>query len=198
MNDQYDELEVKRQREITSLQETVDTCNQIVSEYENENKALKNEILQLRGKVMSLNITIQSYKDREKKPIIFEGLEKDLYAGEQKDLILSILDEKLGNTDKYSRSNHIITSIINANPEVGRRKEIKRKLSDAFKDFDGWHMNKSQKDTLRDLGIEIEYTNNHMKVIFYDDDRYNMSISRTPSDNRAGLNAAACIQKIVF
>ena len=51
---------------------------------------------------------------------------------------------------------------------------------------------------LMDLGMTISDDGKHYKLTYRDDPRYMVTIGKTPSDNRAGNNNAALINKIML
>ena len=48
---------------------------------------------------------------------------------------------------------------------------------------------------LEEIGFEITSEGKHHKLIYRGDARYQISIAKTSSDYRSGLNAVACITK---
>lgn len=214
---QSEEIEQKTEEieslkmKVSDLQETIDCCDSIVEVYQKENDELKEEIEKLKkekeqlmmdnqvlqGKLMSKEITIRSIKDRERIPIIFEGIEHDLYEGEHKDIVLGYLKESIKNLEPYTRRYSIIKSILEANQESGKRDEIKRGVISTLRDYRG--MTSSKKKELSELGFEVIGNEPHMKLVFCGDERYSISMSGTPSDaSRNGLNSASVITKMVL
>lgn len=178
-------------------------AEEVVELYSSENEqlkaeieSLKQQIQQLRGKLISRDITINSYKDRERKPIIFEGVESDFYPGEQKDMIRELIEQRMENLDKSTRQYAVMKSLLDANQETGNRKQIKKKLTEIFRDFKGYSsLSKSQKDELTNLGFSVEVTGNHAKITF-GDNRFVSVMSITASDNRSGLNTVSDIARV--
>ena len=178
-------------------------AEEVVELYSSENEqlkaeieSLKQQIQQLRGKLISRDITINSYKDRERKPIIYEGVESDFYPGEQKDMIRELIEQRMESLDKSTRQYAVMKSLLDANQETGNRKQIKKKLTEIFRDFKGYsNLSKSQKDELTNLGFSVEVTGNHAKITF-GDNRFVSVMSITASDNRSGLNTVSDIARV--
>ena len=167
------------------------------NEYENMVMDLKKELANSKGKIISLEITLESYKKKIGIPIIVEGDEKDIYPGEQKDFILSLIKSLISNFDNYTRAYKICESILNGNKENGTRSRIKETITSTLKNYTG--MSKDVISALNSVGIRVaEYDSSHCKVYFERDDRYIVSISHSPSDFKCGLNAITDINRMFF
>ena len=169
-------------------------------EYEKMLEQKNQEVLRLKGKVMSQDITLASYKEKVGIPIISAGEEQDIYYGEQKDFIINLLKNQLPNYSKNTRGYHILESIIKANPEVGIRRQMMDRAYDILKNYTSFkEMPKMQQD-FNSINMVIERCDggSHFRIRFKDDDRYFVVVSCTPSDNRTGKNCASNISKTLF
>lgn len=191
------------------LKHTFELCDGIVNEYQTENESLKaevqtlkDEVMELRiekqklqGKVMSRDISITSIQDRK---LIIYGKEKDLYPGEQRDIILEYLKEAMKSADIYTRKYAVLKSVIEANPENGTRSKMKEKLKEIFKDFTGCSRISAQKAReLKELGFELEFKDHRASLFLKKDNRYRVSVACTPSDNRS-LNTVSDIARVIL
>lgn len=168
------------------------------SEYENEIKSLHKELNTVKGKMLSQQIILESYKAKVGTPLIIEGKEQDLYTGEQKDLIIELLTVALNNSDKMSRTRTICESILKANQETGRRRKIKESIALLLKKYDGkdvpWTI-----DKINESGLTAERTKSgHILITLNHDTRYTVTLSSTPSDFRCGMNALADVHRVFF
>lgn len=180
---------------VGELEQLLHLSDQIVVELEEENKTLKSERQQMQGKIMSLEITINSYKDRERKPIIYEGEEHDFYQDEQKEFIMDAIEAKMNASEINSRAYGLGRSLIEANPVQGHRDAIRKEIMNIFRHYDGYNrMNVGDVRRLRELGIEITSSGAHPCVKFIKSDKYFATIASTPSCNRS-LNDATNICK---
>lgn len=168
------------------------------AEYDKELKQLHKELNATKGKMLSQQIILESYKAKVGTPLIVEGKEQDLYPGEQKDLILELLNVALNNSDKTTRTHTICESILKANQEIGRRRKIKESIALILKKYDG-------KDTvgtidrINESGLSAERAkSNHILITLNNDSRYLVTLSSTPSDYRCGMNALADIHRVFF
>lgn len=167
------------------------------SEYERIIREKDQELIKAKGKIISQDITLASYKDKVGVPLIVEGAERDLYKGEQKDFILSLIANTLQNYGKTTRTRAICESLLEANHFVGNRERIQRTISDTLRNYTG--MTNSVISELNSIGLEVEKDGkNHYAVRFNGDTRYTYNIAATPSDPRCGVNSIADINKLFF
>lgn len=179
---------IEDREKINELNTLLGISDQIVSELEEENKNLKSEKQQMLGKIMSLEITINSYKDRERKPVIYEGSEHDFYQDEIKEFVVDSIKSKMQSMELDSRGYDIGRSLIEANPTQGIREAMRKEVLSIFKNFKGYiRTPASDIKRLRDIGLEMDMDTGHGYVKFICSDKYFATISNTPSCSR-GLN----------
>ncbi len=167
---QNDNLEAKLQE----LFERIDDKDQTLSRVQQENDNLL-DIMQL----------------QDNYPILIKGDIKEYYEGEQKDIVLDILTQEARNNP----SNEILSSIIQQNPEVGTRQkylgEIDRILLSNNK------INSRMIDKLKDYGIFIQ-KKEHYSSNFFNNQRYLITMSSTPSDMNAVRQMFRTFRKFYF
>ncbi len=158
-----------------------------VNELSRNNEALRCENQGLRKKV----------NDLEKIPVIYFGDEDDFYQGEIKDIILSELEQALKNIKDKTRRADILTDIIENNNyqrTSEKRQQIIKRLLRNYKNMSG-----PMKQELLDVGINIIDDGKHYKLVYNDDERYWITIAKTPGDTyRGGKNAVSEIVKTMF
>lgn len=179
---QYEDLLSESAANIQNYQETI--------------KELNRKIQILEGKNQSKQIMYNSIKEKNGRTIIAEGIEEDLYPGEQRDIILQYIKDRMANLEPNSRQFHVCKSLLEANPENGTREKLRRELYEALKKKCNICNPPSEvKEKFNSIGIEIRnsksHSNPHPKLVFRNDDRYTVSISSTPSDKRSLLNTAS-------
>lgn len=188
--------------DVDEMKQTVETANQICTEYEEENKQLKLENQKLNGKIHSLEIQINSYKDREANkqiPLLYRGTEEDKYSGESKDMILECLQDKLKTLDVNFRSYAVIKSIIEANPIDGTRMKIRKDLETFLLNYGKLATADGNMHLLTRNGLEVHAGSNHGSIGWKGDSRFNTSISSTPSDKvRGNLNQYTTISRMLL
>ncbi len=129
-------------------------------------------------------------------PALIMGEEADLYPNEQKAILLEVLQKALASTAANSRREHIIKSILAANPcdvDLNQRKE---KLKSCLHGYT--KMTAEKRRTLEDLGFKISEDGKHYKLVFCEDPRYNGTLSKTGSDHRGGDNTAHDLMRQIF
>lgn len=124
------------------------------------------------------------------------GGENDFYAGERKDILLSVLGDALSSLKQGSRRRDVVASVLAANGDRERQKKREQELKAALRGYVS--MDASLRTRLQKFGFVIDGAGKHYNLIYYGDNRYAYTISRTASDKRAGLNAASSIATMVL
>lgn len=159
-----------------NLQKNIDDLNNQILILENQNEELGSYIKQ------------QGYY-----PLILKGNEKEFYKGEQRDL-LYLLKEELKNNHNQKQQ-QIIHTILEQNPSVGNRNKY---LTDIFNLLVNEGLSKKSIDTLSRYGIILSHTGKHPTTTFFNDSRYTMTFSSTPSDLNVGRQYYRQIRKLFF
>ena len=160
-----------------NLQKNIDDLNNQILILENQNKELGSYI-----------------KQQGHYPLILIGNEKEFYKGEQRDLLLYLLKEELKNNHNQKQQ-QIIHTILEQNPPVGNRN---RYLTDIFNLLVNEGLSKKSIDTLSRYGIILNHTGKHPTTTFFNDSRYTMTFSSTPSDLNIGRQYYRQIRKLFF
>ena len=160
-----------------NLQKNIDDLNNQILILENQNEELGSYIKQ------------QGYY-----PLILKGNEKEFYKGEQRDLLLYLLKEELKNNHNQKQQ-QIIHTILEQNPSVGNRN---KHLTDIFNLLVNEGLSKKSIDTLSRYGIILSHTGKHPTTTFFNDSRYTMTFSSTPSDLNVGRQYYRQIRKLFF
>lgn len=160
-----------------NLQKNIDDLNNQILILENQNEELGSYIKQ------------QGYY-----PLILKENEKEFYKGEQRDLLLYLLKEELKNNHNQKQQ-QIIHTILEQNPPVGNRN---RYLTDIFNLLVNEGLSKKSIDTLSRYGIILSHTGKHLTTTFFNDSRYTMTFSSTPSDLNVGRQYYRQIRKLFF
>ncbi|MFT0787377.1 hypothetical protein, partial [Synechococcus sp. H55.10] len=131
--------------------------------------------------------------------IILRRTEREFYPQEAKSFILEILHRAIDQVHEKSRVRHILEDLLQYNDaqEGNRhRQDIMGSIDDLFLDYRKWSDSHERK--LQRLGFEITSEDNHVKIRFHRDPRYQIILSRTPSDWRAGREIIQEIRKKIF
>lgn len=150
-----------------------------------------NEALMLENSVLHAKLNAA-----EAVPIVYQGDEEDFYPDEIKDMILAALDEALANTEAATRRADILEDILKNNLYQHLSEKRKQRVKAVFKGYK--NLSSAMKQELLELGMNISEDGKHYKLTYKDDSRYMVTIGKTPSDNRAGNNCAALINKVMM
>ena len=169
-----------------AFDEDLRKMQQKVEELSKANEALLLENSVLRAK---FNVT-------EAMPIVYQGDEEDFYPDEIKDMILGALDEVRTNSEAATRRADILEDILDNNEYQHLSEKRKQRVKAMFKGYK--NLSGAMRQELLELGMTITDDGKHYKLTYKDDPRYMVTIGKTPSDNRAGNNNAALINKIMM
>lgn len=174
------------------------SIEQQVLALEDKKKNLQKNIDDLNNQILILenqNEELGSYiKQEGYYPLILKGNEKEFYKGEQRDLLLYLLKEELKNNHSQKQQ-QIIHTILEQNPSVGNRNKY---LTDIFNLLVNEGLSKKSIDTLSRYGIILSHTGKHPTTTFFNDSRYTMTFSSTPSDLNVGRQYYRQIRKLFF
>lgn len=204
---QSESLRIKSQELFEKLKEKNsdnEAYLELCEEFEKQIKHNTEELSRISAENQKLKIensNLNYWLDEARKdgsPIIVKGTEDDKYPDEQKEIIIEILSSYLEKSIEDScRRADIIKSIIKANPTEGIPEQYRQIIKNAFDGYTKFDCSKIR-NALKETGINIIEHTGHYKVQFHDDARYTFEAAATPSDHRAGKNAASIINKLMF
>ena len=126
-------------------------------------------------------------------PVLYFGDEDEFFPNEIRLMLLDALKEALSRCAPGSRRRDVLADIISKNNcqhVIDERAAELKTLLKGYKNVSG-----SMKRTLQDLGFTISEEGKHYKLIYYGDSRYMITLTKTPSDGRSGLNIVTTIIK---
>ncbi|MGB3312754.1 MAG: hypothetical protein WA939_13720 [Nodosilinea sp.] len=204
LNEQVENLRGELYQLRLANQNERQSANHLYNEIERE---IENEAKQYKAKIEELENTISLFQEIQRKQIVIAvenqdnfinltTLERDLYSEEIKSIVVEVLKNSLLNVHSGSRTQHVITDVVNNNSSGSLREDIKADINSLFRDYTS--MNSKMKQALKRLGFELVADNSHYKFVFCQDDRYTVFFSKTPSDRRAGRNIAKDICHVIL
>ena len=125
--------------------------------------------------------------------------EKEFYPQEAKSLILEILRKKIDSVHEGSRVQHILRNLVENNKAQegdDHRRRISESIDKLFSSYNRW--SDCYRRKLQQIDFEIIAENNHVKICFQGDRRYQISLPKTPSDRNAGRNISRDIHNTIF
>ena len=131
-------------------------------------------------------------------PIICEGMEQDLYPGEIRDLIMTIL-ETVAESGKVKgkRAVDILNDVLENNESNHSNIEKTENIYKLLKTYN--RMEGPLRQELQRAGFEINEDGKHYKLWFYGDGRYATELAKTPSGgNRGAENAAHTARSVLY
>ena len=175
--------EAEKDEVYETFSEDLQALQERVAELMKANEALQYENQGLRAK----------YASSDAVPLLYFGDEEEFYEGEIRDMVLGALDEALAATEKATRKGDILEDVLENNVYQHLSDERKQKVKALFKGYKS--LTGAMRQELMALGFEITEAGKHYKLTYGGDARYMVTIAKTPSDNRSGINNAALISK---
>ena len=175
--------EAEKDEVYETFSEDLQALQERVTELMKANEALQYENQGLRAK----------YASSDAVPLLYFGDEEEFYEGEIRDMVLGVLDEALAATEKATRKGNILEDVLENNVYQHLSDERKQKVKALFKGYKS--LTGAMRQELMALGFEITEAGKHYKLTYGGDARYMVTIAKTPSDNRSGINNAALISK---
>ena len=183
--------ELLKLRYVSATEKKAKAENEVSEVYENFSDELEEKeriIKELNNRVIALQAENQGlrakYEQVTEIPLIYYGVEDELYEGEIKDQILEMLHNQMSQVKKKTRKEHILQNILECNEITGavdkKRKDIKRILKGYTKVGD------SLKCDLKAYGFAIEKEGRHYKLIYKGDSRYLFTMAASGSDSQHG------------
>lgn len=180
-----DNLTFDYAQQLTSLENKAADLENKIEKLHYQTEQVKNQIM----------IAEASLEDKNDYPMILKGDEKELYQGEQKDMLLYLIEEELKN-EKEEHRIKLLQSILDANPKDGTRdtllSEIRRILLSVTQ------LNGKAIDELNRVGVCLEKKEGHPDGTFFNDARYTITVSSSPSDLNSNRQSYRLIRKIFF
>ena len=200
-------LEQRLQAEIQNLLSEKQARKKAENEADLAYEIFGADIKNLETKIKELNKTIDilqaenhglkaKLNSMDSIPVILQGKERDFYQGEIRDILLDTLNASLDNIEKGSRRYDVISDILKSNQYEHLNEKRKQRTKVLLKGFKV--LNDVIKRGLIEMGFQIREEGKHYKIQYKDDSRYIVTLSKTPSDTRAGNNCAAVINKVML
>lgn len=172
-----------------------------------ENKQLRAQIDKLEARLHEISEAYESKKlenqeliaamnDVDASPLLHYGNEREFYNGEIREIVLDAIDEVMQKTDERARRHDIYQDIIDHNHYDKQAIKKQNQVKECFKNYK--KMTPDIRRTLKDLGFELGEDGKHYRLIYYGDERYATSISKTGSDHREGKNIASVLKKMML
>lgn len=174
--------------------------DEYVENFDKELKAKEQSLSEAEAEIRRLEAEVRSLRARSKSvqgtPVLVRGTESDLYEDECLCFIVDALKSAAENSPTESRRNHVLSSLIAANPVHDYASEYTDSIKSLLSTYRS--LESSVSHTLEEMGFEISSDDKHHKLIFRGDSRYQVSMPKTSSDHRAGKNLVSEINRLLF
>ncbi|MBP8883254.1 MAG: hypothetical protein KBG74_02310 [Pseudomonas sp.] len=170
-----------------------------VDEFDKELKSKQEELEDAEREIARLEAEVRKYQaQRPMQSGLFlqTAPEQDLYAGELLGVVGDAIADALTRVTEDSRRQHILKSIVDANPSTGEAEAMRNRLKSLLRDFRS--MEAKVRSALQDMGFEISEEGKHYKIVFQGDERYTFTMPKSGSDHRGGLNLAGDISRLLL
>ena len=200
LNVQLEKQIAIRKNAESARQKAEDEVDKVYETFDDELRELQSKIAELTKANEALQYENQGlrtkYAASDVAPIIYLGEEEEFYQGEIRDMVLGTLDEALAATEKATRKADVLEDILENNPYYHLSDERKQRIKALFKGYK--NLTGAMRQELQSLGFEITEAGKHYKITYGGDQRYMVTVGKTPSDNRSGSNNAALISKTML
>ena len=182
---------------IEELEEKRKYDNEVIESASMEMKQLQKSVNELELKVDSLTNALNRKNAGTSKNITLDYTENEFYDDEIKRIVIECIKRTLNNYDtdtKKSREYHLLNDIAVNNTVSEFGNSIKAEMISIFKKD---RLSNSDIKALKGIGFVMQ-TGNHNKFVFHGDDRYIVTVPKTPSDYRSGENLAHDAVYLIF
>lgn len=170
-----------------------------IQNFDNEAKAKQAALMDAELEISRLQAEVRKYQSQSP---MQSGLclqissEQDLFAGEVLGIVRDALADAISRVTGDSRRQHVLESLVSANPPTGEAEAIRSRLKALLRDYRS--MDAKVKAGLEDLGFEVTDHGKHIKIVFQGDDRYTFAVPKSGGDVRGGLNLAGDISRLLL
>jgi len=184
----------------TERQEWRQNAMNLSEQVQKQEQQLQGQQAELDHLRAQLRRRIEDLAQADTNTIVLARSERDFYREEAKSFILEILSRAADQVHKGSRVQHILQDLIqnnHANEGKSYRQKLREGINHLFKGYRKWCDN-SYEVELHKLGFEVVSEKNYVVIRFRGDNRYQISLAKTPSDQRAGYEIAQNIRNKIF
>ena len=119
----------------------------------------------------------------------------EFFNGEQYDLVVTILTRALRNTETDTRAYELLEGILAENEVQGEGRAVDEMLKRVLSK--GENIKERDLLDLQSLGFEVISDSNHYRLIYKGNEKYVITLHKTPSDARSGKNLVSDILKTI-
>lgn len=191
--------ELRSRRQINLLKDAGSAeVDKYIAAFESEAQAKANDLAAAELEIRRLKSEVRMYEaqDVSSNGLGFKLSERDYYDGEIFNIVREAIEGGIARVPADSRRQHVLQALAEANPDNGASSRYRERLKASLRGYT--HMDAKTRKELEDMGFSITEQGKHYKLLYQGDDRYTFPLSKSGSDHRAGLNAAADISRLFF
>lgn len=192
--------ELISRRTFTALRDQGSTeVQKYVDEFDKELKSKQEKIEDAEREISRLEAEVRKYQAQApmQSGLVLQTVpEQDLYARELYGVVRDAIADAVTRVAEDSRRQHILKSIVEANPPTGEAEAMRNRLKALLRDFR--NMDVRVRSALQNMGFDISEEGKHYKIVFQGDDRYTFTMPKSGSDHRGGLNLAGDISRLLL
>jgi len=192
--------ELISRRTFTALRDQGSTeVQKYVDEFDKELKSKQEKIEDAEREISRLEAEVRRYQAQtpmQSGLVLQTAPEQDLYAGELLGVVRDAIADAVTRVTEDGRRQHILNSIVQANPPTGEAEAMRNRLKALLRDFRS--MDAKVRSALQAMGFDISEEGKHYKIVFQGDDRYTFTMPKSGSDHRGGLNLAGDISRLLL
>lgn len=198
-HDEYKDLAEEAFKDLEEQSSVIEKLKEDVDNALLENIDLIDQLDSIKNDKAILQYRLDQLQDlKENKneglPLIFRGMENELFDGEFGLIVLNILKDHCRNLDITQRRKKILEDIISENSFYEEKDDFSEKIKKIFSKYDG--MTPKIQQDLKDLRLEILDGKTHTEIRIIDESRFEVNCAKTPSDkSRVGKNIVRDIKK---
>lgn len=175
------------------LDDFVAAFDEDIERHKLRNIDLQNKLAALQQENQGLKAKLSSI---EQIPVLYTGKEDEFFPGEIKEIVLDAIEDACSRVHDGGRRSDILKDILKHNENPGLIHEKRESIKELLRKNE--RMSSRVRQTLIDAGFEILEDGKHYKLVYYGDDRYWATMSKSPGEHRDGINLAQDIIRKIF
>ena len=200
----YQKLQEQYKNDQKNSSDLIKTYEDLIKMQQEETKqnieGLEEEINDLRAKVANYEFAFQNRKSEKSGNLALNCHEEEFYENEIKDLLIKLVKTEVDKmkedpNQKETRKYHVLQCLLQENEINGKGKILEKDLKEILSRID--RLTAKDRKKLKELGFE-EKDGKHNKLYFHGDERYFLTLAKTPSDKRSSKNAASIVKRLLI
>lgn len=178
------------------LNETINENGTLEEQLKEAKEKLHRAVQENKSLVAQNENLIQAINSRDEgKKMLRSAPIDEFFNGEQYDLVVTILTRALRDTETDTRAYELLEGILAENEVQGEGRAVDEMLKRVLSK--GENIKERDLLDLQSLGFEVISDSNHYRLIYKGNEKYVITLHKTPSDARSGKNLVSDILKTI-